>query len=365
MGERPAPAFLRLTWTVKPVGSYVPCSVCKLAHHKCDGKRPCGRCVRLQRASECLDPPSRKRGRPTIEIFDDSLESRDKTETPLRVISPDDSVVPLPLNPTRLKLSFDAERCTDVSEAWLRMMEFARPEHVVGVPWFQFLPPAVVPLAVAEWHALERSFADAVKRSYVLEMQSVGHTQSGRIVRTRCMHHIELDEQRRVKASHIEIVDLFFIPTIALHPPKMWKVVEEGASPQSSADDLASSVSSFDTSRSHSPLPDDSTQLQAPLPHSHPASLARLAATLSGASPPGEMRITAASQMHSSVPAAAELPPVAATDLLFEDQPIVPLPYTATPPHEPWPLLTRSNFDFAYAPPAPNGSQSGLPWVRI
>lgn len=98
------------------------------------------------------------------------------------------------------------------------MMEFARPEHVVGVPWFQFLPPAVVPLAVAEWHArthtapvyaradpvrppVERSFADAVKRSYVLEMQSVGHTQRHGSARSLC----------RFALSHAPVYSFAFI----------------------------------------------------------------------------------------------------------------------------------------------------------
>lgn len=50
----PPKPFLRLIWSMKPQGAYVPCSVCKSAHHKCDGKRPCSRCVRLHRTAHCI-----------------------------------------------------------------------------------------------------------------------------------------------------------------------------------------------------------------------------------------------------------------------------------------------------------------------
>lgn len=112
-----APNFLRLTWTVKPAGSYQPCSVCKNAHHKCDGKRPCGRCTRLQRVSDCLgiarihecsspltvvDPPSRKRGRPTIELYEEGQDPQ--LTQPVRTVIPDEAAIPLQVNPVSLKV---------------------------------------------------------------------------------------------------------------------------------------------------------------------------------------------------------------------------------------------------------------------
>ncbi len=40
------------------------CASCRRNHTACDNVRPCGRCVALGRADECMDLASKKRGRP-------------------------------------------------------------------------------------------------------------------------------------------------------------------------------------------------------------------------------------------------------------------------------------------------------------
>ncbi len=40
------------------------CASCRRVHTACDNKRPCGRCVAMGRADECMDLASKKRGRP-------------------------------------------------------------------------------------------------------------------------------------------------------------------------------------------------------------------------------------------------------------------------------------------------------------
>ncbi|KAJ1339894.1 hypothetical protein BSLG_005429 [Batrachochytrium salamandrivorans] len=48
-------------------GPYVQkaCGACKLAHTACDNQRPCQRCIRNHKESECVDASRRKRGRPS------------------------------------------------------------------------------------------------------------------------------------------------------------------------------------------------------------------------------------------------------------------------------------------------------------
>jgi hypothetical protein len=45
-----------------PAGSR-PCVVCKNVHLSCDRARPCSRCVRIGRETDCIDPPDIPRGR--------------------------------------------------------------------------------------------------------------------------------------------------------------------------------------------------------------------------------------------------------------------------------------------------------------
>ncbi len=40
------------------------CASCRRVHTACDNRRPCGRCISLGRADQCVDLAAKKRGRP-------------------------------------------------------------------------------------------------------------------------------------------------------------------------------------------------------------------------------------------------------------------------------------------------------------
>jgi len=161
-----------------------PCIVCKSAHSGCDGKRPCGRCIKSKRESECVDPPiKKKRTQPSFIQQIKSKEARLQLQTQSSI----ENVLFTPMSFILSQTGKYRGTIVYLSEAVCNLLNLPM-EDMLGKLWTHLVPPEYLIYAAQGFYSREAETVTIQSRK-VFEMEEI-FTAGNKYLRVMTRHDV-------------------------------------------------------------------------------------------------------------------------------------------------------------------------------